>query len=94
MALQSDPKYQRYASMQIRTSYSTSGFVWAVIEGEPMKVQLRLKPVDTGYQLVYRLVGTNIELPFNSKMVMCRVKADCDPVIMEQNILDMLKEER
>ena len=93
MALQSNPQHQRYASMQIRTTYSNSGFVWAVIEGEPMKVQLRLKPVDTGYQLMYRLVGTSIELPYNSKMIMCRIKADCDPVIMEQNIINMLKEE-
>ncbi len=92
MALQSESKYQKYSSMQIRSSYS-SGFVWAVIEGEPMKVQLRLKPVETGYKLMYRLVGTSIELPFNSKMVMCRVKSDCDPVIMEQQVMNMLEED-
>ena len=92
MGLMSKPEYRKYSSMQIRTSYNES-FVWAVIESEPMKIQLRLKSVETGFQIVYRLTGTNIELPFNNKMAMCRVKADCDPVIMEQNIMNMLEEE-
>jgi len=80
-----------WASIQIRATYS-SGYHWAVIEREPMKIQMRLKPTDGGYMLVYRLLGTNIELPFNNSIVICRTKADCDPVIMEQNIINMLEE--
>ena len=91
MAIPKQGQPADWASVQIRAVYS-NGYHWAVIEGEPMKIQIRLKQIETGYQMVYRLHGTKIELPYNNKIVICRTKAECDPVILEQNVMKILEE--
>jgi len=92
MSLVKNTKYSSNSSIAIRAEYNNSS-VWCVIDGEPMRIQVRLKPFETGYQIVFRLYGTSIELPFTPDMVLCRTKADCDPIIMSQSIDKMLKGE-
>jgi hypothetical protein len=92
MALCKDVKYANYSSISIRAKYSNQT-IWSVVHGEPMKIQVRLKQFETGFQIVFRLAGTKIELPFSPHMVLCRTKADCDPIIAEQSIMKLLRGE-
>ena len=90
MALHKKIKYRNEDSIIVRVNPSKKP-QWAVIMGEAMQIHVMLQQYETGYSIVYRVPNTDVILPFTSDIIICRTKLDCQKVILEYSVINMLK---